>query len=307
MAHKVVLLADPGIDGAFAITLALFDPDIDVLGLAASAGNVNAEQATRNVQIVVEQLDPPRLPRCGTALPIEYDSDGSRLHGPGGLGGARFPCAQLHHKLASDKLISDLVRQFPKEVTVIAMAPLTVLARAIDRDPELPLLMQRLICLGGAWHEPGNASPVAEFHFFCDPPAARQVLRCGAPILLVPLDVMRKLVFSPSDLLQLPNPESRACRFLREIVSFGIGATSNLYGVEGFHLKDVLGVAAMALPGAISTRPMFVDVETRGELTRGMSVVDARSPAPPPNVDLAVGVDVQAVRDYMTRILRLTP
>ena len=307
MAHKVVLLTDPGIDGAFAITLALFDPDIDLLGLAAAAGNVKAEQATRNAQTVVEQLDPPRLPRFGTALPVDYETDGTKLHGPDGLGGAKFPCAQLHHKLASDKLISDLVRQFPKEVTVIALAPLTVLARAFDRDPELPLLMQRLVCLGGSWHEPGNANAVAELHFYCDPLAARQVLRCGAPVMLVPLDVTRKLVFSPSDLLQLPNPESRASRFLRTIVPFGIGATSNLYGVEGFYLKDVLGVAAVALPGAISTRPLAVDVETRGELTRGMSVVDARPAAPKPNVDLAVGVDVQAVRDYMARILRSAP
>jgi inosine-uridine nucleoside N-ribohydrolase len=307
MAHKVVLLTDPGIDGAFAITLALFDADIDVLGLAAAAGNVNAEQATRNVQTVVEQLDPPRWPRFGAALPVEYDTDGSRLHGPGGLGGAKFPCAQLHHKLASDKLLSDLVRQYPKEITIVALAPLTCLARAFDRDPELPVLVQRLVCLGGVWHEPGNASAVAEFHFYCDPQAARQVLRCGAPLMVLPLDVTRKLVFSPSDLLQLPNPESRASRFLRAIVPFGIGATSHLYGVEGFHLKDVLGVAAVALPGAISTRPMAVDVETRGELTRGMSVVDARPAAAKPNVDLAVGVDVQAVRDYMARILRATP
>ena len=88
---------------------------------------------------------------------------------------------QLHHKLSSDKLISDLVRQYPKEVTVVALGPLTVLARAFDRDPELPSLVQRIICMGGAWHEPGNASAVAEFHFYCDPLAARQVLRCGAP------------------------------------------------------------------------------------------------------------------------------
>jgi inosine-uridine nucleoside N-ribohydrolase len=307
MAHKVVLLTDPGIDGAFAITLALFDPEIDLLGLAAVAGNVKAEQASRNVQTIVEQLDAPRLPRFGTAPAVDYDIDGSRLHGPGGLGGAQFPCAQLHHKLASDKLISDLVRQHPKEITVVALAPLTVLARAFDRDPELPQLLERLVCLGGSWHEPGNASPVAEFNFYCDPLAARQVLRCGAPLTLVPLDVTRKLLFSPSDLLQLPNPESRACRFLREIVPFGIGATSNLYGVEGFHLKDVVGVAAVVLPGVLSTRPMAVDVETRGELTRGMSVVDARPSAPKPNVELAVGVDVQAVRDYLTRILRMTP
>jgi inosine-uridine nucleoside N-ribohydrolase len=307
MAQKVILVADPGIDTAFAMTLALYDPDIDVLGVAATAGNVPPEQASRNVQTVVEQLDPPRWPRFGAALPVEYDTDGTRMHGPGGLGGAQFPCAQLHHTLAADKLVIDLVRQYPKEVTVVSLGPLTVLARAIDRDPELPALVRRLVCTGGAWHEPGNASPVGEFHFYCDPPAARQVVRCGAPITLVPLDVTRKLVLAPGELLDLPSPGSRACRFLRQIVPYGIGATSNLYGVEGFHLKDVFGVAAVALPGALSTRPMAVDVETRGELTRGMSVFDTRWVSmAKPNVDLAVGVDLQAVRDYMNRVLRLT-
>jgi inosine-uridine nucleoside N-ribohydrolase len=307
MASKVVLISDPGIDGAFAIALALHDPDLEVLGLAASAGNVSSEQATRNVHILIEQLDPRRWPRLGAALPVEYEIDGTRLHGPNGLGGASFPCAQLHHPHPSDKLLMDLVRQHPKEVTVVCMAPLTVLARAFDRDPELPALVKRLVCLGGAWHEPGNASAVAEFHFFCDPAAARQVLRCGAPLTLLPLDVSRKLVFSPSELLELPGAESRACRFLRQIVPFGIGATSNLYGVEGFHLKDVLGIAAVTVPDSLTVRPLVVDVETRGELTRGMSVIDLRpGRTATPNVDLATGVDVAAVHAYMERVLRAT-
>src|SRR5947209_13096950 len=140
MVRKIVLVADPGIDAAFAIALALHDPEINVLGLAATAGNVNAEQATKNVQILIEQIDPPRWPRLGAALPVEYDIDGTRLHGPGGLGGASFPCAQLHHQHSSDKLVVDLVRQHPGEVTVVNLGPLTVLARAFDRDPELPSL-----------------------------------------------------------------------------------------------------------------------------------------------------------------------
>jgi inosine-uridine nucleoside N-ribohydrolase len=307
MARKVILISDPGIDGAFAVALALHDPDLEVLALAATAGNVTAEQATRNVHTLVEQLDPPRWPRLGAALPVEYEVDGLRLHGAGGLGGIDFPCAQLHHPHPSDKLIIDLVRQHPKQVTLLVMGPATVLARALDRDSELPSLVERIICLGGSWHEPGNASAVAEFHFVCDPLAARQVLRCGAALTLVPLDVTRRLVYSPSDLLHLPAPDSRVCGFLRRIVPFGIGATASLYGIEGFHLKDVLGVAALVLPGAVSTKPAVVDVETRGELTRGMSVVDVRwTCRDKPNVDLAVGVDVAAVREYMDRILRLT-
>jgi inosine-uridine nucleoside N-ribohydrolase len=308
MARKVVLIADPGIDGAFATALALADPEFDVLGLAATAGNISAEVATRNVHILVETFDPPRWPRLGAALPVEYEIDGTRLHGPDGLGGLNFPCAELHHAHPSDKLIVDLVRQNPKEVTLIALGPLTVVARAFDRDPDLPGLLHRLVCLGGAWHEPGNASAVAEFHFYCDPPAARQVLHCKAPLTLIPLDVSRKLLFSPSDLLDLPSPESRTCSFLRQIAPFGIGATSSLYGIEGFHLKDVLGLIALALPGALSTRSMVVDVETRGELTRGMSVVDTRrTRSGVPNVELAIGVDVDAVRDYVFRTLKQAP
>jgi inosine-uridine nucleoside N-ribohydrolase len=306
MAHKVIIVADPGIDGAFAVALALHDPDLDLLALAATAGNVPAEQATKNVHILIEQTDPPRWPRLGAALPVEYEIDGTRLHGPGGLGGTDFHCSELHHPHPSDKLLVDTVRQYPKEVTVICMGPLTVLARALDRDKELPALVDRLVCLGGAVTEPGNAGPVSEFHFTCDPLAARQVLRCGAHITLIPLDVMRKVLFSPSDLLDLPARDSRTCRFLRQVVPFGIGATSNLYGIEGFHLKDVLGVVAVALPGALSTRRLPVDVETRGELTRGVSVVDQRAVTDArPNVDLAMGVDGDAVRHYIDRVLRL--
>ena len=88
-------------------------------------------------------------------------------------------------------------------------------------------------------------------------------------------------------------------------IPFGIGATSNLYGIEGFHLKDVIGVVALSLQSALSTRPMIVDIETRGDLTRGMSVIDAR-PArkDSPNVELVVDVDLKAVRDYINRTLR---
>jgi inosine-uridine nucleoside N-ribohydrolase len=304
MMRKIIVVADPGIDGAFAAALALQDPELDVLGLAATAGNVKAEQATKNVHILVEQTDPPRWPRLGAALPVDYDVDGTKLHGPGGLGGVSFPCAQLHHQHSSDKLVIDLVRQHPGDITVICLGPLTVVARAFDRDPDLPSLIQRLVCVGGAWREPGNASAVAEFHFYCDPLAARQVMHSGVPLVLIPLDVTRKLVFSPTDLLELPAPESRTCRFLRQIVPFGIRMTSNLYGIEGFHLKDVLGVASVSLSGVLTTKPMVVDVETRGELTRGMSVFDTRAqPKGTANVDLAVDVDVTPVREYIHRTL----
>ncbi len=188
---------------------------------------------------------------------------------------------------------------------MVCLGPLTVLARALDREPELPGLIKRLVCLGGAWHETGNAGPVSEFHFFCDPLAARQVLKAGINLTLVPLDVSRKILFAPTDLLGLPDVPSRTGQFLRHIVPFGIAATANLYGIEGFHLKDVLGIVAVALPDALRTRSVSVDVELRGELTRGMSVIDQRPwRTATPNAHLAVEVDAPAVRAYIDRILK---
>jgi inosine-uridine nucleoside N-ribohydrolase len=304
MAHKVVLVTDPGLDGAFAVAVALLDPDLDVLGLGASAGNVPADQATRNVQTLVEQMDPPRWPRLGAALPVEYDFDATNLHGANGLGGVDFPCARLHHPHPSDKLVSDLVRQHPKEVTLLVLGPATVLARALDRDPDLAGLLRRVVMLGGTWHEPGDAGPVSEFHFACDPASARQVLRSGVPVTLVPLDVTRKIVFSPGELLRLPAADSRAAAFLRRILPPGISATAGLYGTEGFYPQDVLGVVAVARPEALTTRAAYVDVETRGELTRGMCVVDSRwGTKAKPNVDLATAVDSGAVRKYVAATL----
>ena len=101
--------------------------------------------------------------------------------------------------------------------------------------------------------------------------------------------------------------DSRCCRFLKQLAPFGIHMTSNLYGIEGFHLKDVVGVAALSLPSLLETRALRVDVEVSGELTRGMTVVDARHGAKnDTNVDLVVGIDRARLREYVKATLAPT-
>lgn len=305
MPRKCIIVGDPGIDTAFAMSLALHDPTLDLLGLVATAGNVGHEQATQNVHLLINAVDPPKWPRLGASLPIFYDADGTRLHGSDGLGNAGFPPVSLHQPTPGDKLIVELVRANPHEVTVLVLGPATMLQRAFDRDPEIPGLIDRVILLAGAWREPGNATAVAEFHASLDPESLRGVLRSSAAITLIPLDVTRKLFFSPTDLLELPSPESATCRFLRKIVPYGIRASCNLYGSEGFHLKDVLGYIALARRDLLTLERHHVDVETRGEITRGMTVFDNRAtPAGKANADVATGVDVVGVRDYITKILK---
>lgn len=305
MPRKVILIADPGIDTAFAVALAVHDPNLDVVGLLPCAGNVSAGQATRNVAVLIDQLDPPRWPRTAAALPVEYEIDGTAMHGADGLGNCQFPARTRHQLHPADKVLVELVREHAREVSVVCLGPALTVARALDRDPDIAPLIDKLVLVGGCWKEPGNAGPAAEFHFYLDPESAKRCLHAGLHPLVVPLDVTRRLVLSPTELLELPNPESKTCQFLRQIVPFGIRASSNLYGIEGFHLKDVLGVAAVALPGCVTAESRIADVETRGELTRGMLVVDARKrPVGLPNVQIGVEAAMGEIRQYIDRILK---
>lgn len=304
MAIKTIILADPGIDTAFAIALAYQDPQIEVLGLLATAGNVDADQATQNCLVLNDQLDPLKWPRVGAALPLRYSMDGTVVHGPGGLGGVRFPEVHLHSPISSDRLLVELAKEHPKQVALLVLGPLSTVAIAFERHPELVEMLDRIICVGGAWREHGNVGPVSEFHFALDPEAVRSVFQHRLPIIVIPLDVTRRLILSPTDLLGHSQEDSKVNRFLRKIIPFGIRATANQYGIEGFHLKDVLGVIALARPQTFSIRSVFADCETKGELTRGMLVVDTRpSPGHKPNIDLAIDVDEMLAREYLVETL----
>src|SRR6266581_4206314 len=112
MARKIIIVADPGIDTAFAVALAFNDPNLEVIGLIPTAGNIPAEQATANVHTIIDVLDPPKWPKLAAALPARYDSDGLALHGPGGLGGVSFPTATRHTLHPADKVLVELAREF---------------------------------------------------------------------------------------------------------------------------------------------------------------------------------------------------
>src|SRR3974377_1062074 len=112
MSRKVIIIADPGIDTVFALALALTDPNLEVIGLLPTAGNVNAEQATINVHTLIDVIDPPKWPRLAAALPVRYESDGLALHGPGGLGGVTFPSATRHTLHLADKILCELAHEF---------------------------------------------------------------------------------------------------------------------------------------------------------------------------------------------------
>lgn len=301
MARKVILDVDPGIDDAVACCLALFDPSLEVLALTAVAGNVSAEQATRNAGTLVEQLDPPRWPRIGTAAEPEYgrSCDNRKMHGPDGLGGANLPFADLHHGHRSEKLMAELVRTSPDEITLLALGPLTNVARFLERDAVTAERIGQVVSMGGALAGPGNVTATAEYNIYCDPQSARAVYRSSLTKSVVPLDITSQVQF-PFDLLEkLPSPESKAGRLLRAILPYRFRACRQELGLEHAHLHDAVALAFVARPDLFTTEEFSGDVETSGELTTGMTVFDRRRTAPRRGFEVIVAVDAAGVRDWI--------
>jgi len=304
MAKKLIIDCDPGIDDAVALCLALFDPRLEVLAVTAAEGNVSAKQASLNVQVLLDHLDPPRYPRVGTASPSEGTPapDLRRLHGDNGLGGLDLPAAQLHHQHPSEKIICDEIRTAPGQVTILCLGPLTNLARAFQRDPELALSVDQVIISGGSLCGIGNATPAAEFNMFHDPVAARAVFRSAATKTVIPLDVTDQVKLTLEIIEQLPSEATRAGFLLRHLIPFSFRAYRQHLGLERIYLQDVVALTAALHPELFETEELSGDVETSGELTKGATIFDRRRLAPArSNLAVATDVDVAAVKDSILR------
>ncbi len=305
MTRKVILDVDPGIDDAMALCIALFDPKLEVAAVTATGGNCPPSQATRNVQAIIEQLDPPRLPRLGAAsmpdngLPV----DGRHLYGVDGLGETNFPVAERQRIHPSEKIICDEIREAPEgTVTIVALGPLTNIARALARDPELASMVGQIVITGGAVLGPGNITPVAEFNIYCDPASAQAVFRSPSTKTLVPLDVTNRVVLSYDLFNQLPDETTRVGRFLHKVLPPAFRGYRQQFGLEGIHVHDTVALMSVLHPELFETTEMAGDVETSGELTSGMTVFDRRGvPIWRHNIDLVTDMRTDAVVDAIVR------
>lgn len=301
---KLLLDVDPGIDDAVALCLALFDPQVEVVAVTAVGGNVPPDQATRNVQAIIEQLDPPRWPRIGVASMPEMGlpTRDVQLHGPDGLGNALFQVSELQHRHPSEKVICDEVRAAPGEVTIVALGPLTNIARAFARDPALPELVGQLVIMGGTLAGPGNATPAAEFNIYCDPESARAVFHSSATKTLFPIDITGQVTFGYDLLDELPPETCRAGSFLRKILPSLFRSYRQELGFEHIRLNDAVAYLAALRPELFETELAAADVELSGELTTGATVFDRRRLRQwRTNTALATKVDVAATRDCILR------
>jgi len=308
---RVIIDTDPGIDDALALFLALRSPELHIEAITTVAGNAPVDRCTRNVFQVLELLhvDPRPAVAQGAARPLERAlRPAVEVHGEDGLGtlsryrnpdgGPRYP--EPRGSLATVgavDLILEIVGRSPGEITLITLGPLTNVAQAILRDRMTMAKVGRVVSMGGAVLVPGNTSPVAEFNVATDPEAARIVLTAGLPVTLVPLDVTERVRLSADALRTWVEPlADLPAQFLLDCTADLIVFSETWEGFKGIILHDPLTVGVVLDPDLVKTQPLHVQVETRGEITTGMTVADRRPLRAGGRATADVALDVDADR-----------
>ncbi len=278
-ARKIIIDTDPGQDDAVAILLALASPEeIDVLGLTCVAGNVPLELTAKNARIICELAGRSDLPVfAGCDRPLGRDLvTAEHVHGKTGLDGPDLPdpVMPLQEKHAVDFIVDTLRAQPVGTVTLCPLGPLTNIATALQRAPDIAVNIREIVLMGGAYFEVGNITPAAEFNIYVDPQAAEIVFKCGAPIVVMPLDVTHKALVTAArnDAFRaLGTPAGIA---VAQMTDFFERFDKAKYGSAGAPLHDPCVTAYLIRPDLFSGRHVNVEIETTSELTMGMTVAD---------------------------------
>ncbi|GGH19548.1 purine nucleosidase [Cribrihabitans marinus] len=277
--RKIIIDTDPGQDDAVAILLALASPDeMEVLGITAVAGNVPLALTARNARIVCElagRTDIPVHAGCDAPL-VRPLVTAEHVHGKTGLDGPALPEPQmpLAEGHAVDVIIETLRDNSPGTVTLCPLGPLTNIATAFRKAPEIAGRVQEIVLMGGAYFEVGNITPAAEFNIYVDPEAAGIVFRSGAPITVMPLDVTHKALVTKARNDAFRALGSRVGAAVAEMTDFFERFDREKYGSDGAPLHDPCVTAYLIRPELFSGRHINVEIETQSELTLGMTVAD---------------------------------
>lgn len=319
MPVRIILDTDTGVDDALAILLAMRSPELRVEAITGVCGNTSLENCVRNIHLTLGVLDARESPVVapGEDRPMVRElAFAGDIHGDDGLGGVtrqvdadgrrvyRDPDRRPSAVHAVD-LILERAGGYPGEFILVAVGPLTNVARAVMKDPDRMRGLREIIIMGGAFETGGNVSPVAEFNIHADPHAAKIVCDSGIPLVFVPLDVTRQAFLDAGTIDRFAAGGGARAVFVRDCTSRYVAFHRQKWGVNGCYLHDPLAVAVAVREDLVTTVPASVDVETAGDLTTGMTVSDLRSDRwGEPNARVCTAVDVQAfTRLFEERVL----
>ncbi len=310
-ARKIIIDTDPGQDDAVAILLALASPELEVLGLTVVAGNVPLAHTTRNARIICElagRRDIRIYAGCDAPLQRKLVT-AEHVHGKTGLDGITLPdpTMPLSPGHAVDFLIDTLRREASGTVTLCPIGPLTNIATAFQKAPDIIARVAEIVLMGGGYFEGGNITPAAEFNIYVDPEAAEIVFTSGVPLVVMPLDVTHKALTSRDWVEGMRAMGTDVGRAVASWTDFFERYDTAKYGSQGAPLHDPCVIAYLLQPDLFSGRHIHVAIEIEGRHTLGMTVADWwRVTDTAPNALFMGGVDRDAFFALLTdRIGRL--
>lgn len=277
--RKIIIDTDPGQDDAVAILLALASPDeLDVLGITAVAGNVPLQLTEKNTRIVCELAGKPdTLVFAGCNAPLARKLvTAEHVHGKTGLDGPQMddPVMPLQDTHGVDFIVDSLRAHDAGTVTLCPLGPLTNIATAFNKAPDIIEKVQEIVLMGGAYFQVGNITPAAEFNIYVDPEAAKIVFDSGVKITVMPLDVTHKALTTRARVDAFRAMGTKVGDMVAAWTDFFERFDKEKYGSEGAPLHDPCVIAYLLQPDLFTGRHVNVEVETASELTLGMTVAD---------------------------------
>src|SRR5277367_3592668 len=273
---KVIIDTDPGTDDALAILLALNSPELDVRALTVVPGNVTAQQGLENALKLASLAN-----RCDIAIaggaqhPLFQKLITAELwHGANGLANVDLPASKCKAdpRFGPD-LIIQMIHDNPHEITLVPVGPLTNIALALLKDPSIVPLVKEVVIMGGSISG-GNVNASAEANIYNDPEAAQIVFQAGWRLTMVGLDVGDKTLYGQAQLDQLSKTHGPENDFAVKLLTYLLGLEAKYGSGGGSPMYDPLAVGVAIDPSIVSTQGMHVDVESRGEFTRGETVAN---------------------------------
>ena len=299
---KIIIDTDPGHDDAMALMLAVKCGLFDVKAVTTVCGNSTISNTTRNARFILDLLEKDNIPIfSGAKQPLKKKLIQAVVHGKSGLEGIDPINEPGLTNNAVDKTI-EIVTNNPNQITLITLGPLTNVAKAILKNSDAMDKVREIISMGGAIRVPGNKNRVAEFNIFVDPEAADIVFRFPVKKTIIPLDACNNVRLTLSDFKKIKNSKLR--RILIKMTKPYIKNIFEDTGINAALMYDPLTVFYLINPNAATTFDCNIEIETKSELTRGMTVADLRkNPEGKNNVTVVSQINEKEFKQYFIKTL----
>ncbi|MCP3740768.1 nucleoside hydrolase [Rossellomorea sp. BNER] len=275
MKRKIIMDCDPGHDDAIAIILAAAQPKLEIIGITTVSGNAEIEKTTMNALKICDlvSLTDVVVSKGASEPLIRLRETAPGIHGDSGLDGPELPepSRSWSEEHGSDTIIR-LLKESKEPVTILPTGPLTNIALALSKAPEIKDKIEEIVLMGGGTY--GNWTPTAEFNIWADPEAAKKVLDSGIPSVVMGLDITHQALATKEVIDQVNKIDNKVAKIVGELLEFFTSTYKEMFDFDGAPVHDVLTVAYCVAPELFKTKDVNITVETKGEFTAGTTLID---------------------------------